>query len=113
MVLLLSNCKFKIVILLNSIYSLLPVYLFSNRDKTCSEMQILTILHCYLVQFLFPSLRIGAFEHMKVKKLALKHTYCTEISNDLNFTDTKQPLISVYFLEFTLILNQVMVPISK
>ena len=29
---------------------------------------------------------------------ALKHTYCTEISNDLNFTDTKKPLISMYFL---------------
>lgn len=35
---------------------------------------------------------------------ALKYTNCTENSNDLNCTDTKHPLISVHFLDFTHIL---------
>lgn len=50
----------------------------------------------------FQDLCLSACEKQNI--FALKYTNCTETSNDLNCTDTKHPLISVHFLDFTHIL---------
>lgn len=60
-----------LVILLNSIYSLLSVYSLTNRGKNCSEFRNASLNYTSLLSgaismYIFKD--SGAFEYMKIKK---------------------------------------------